>query len=68
MTAVALHVGQLLQPVPGGIGTYVRALLTHLPEQSIELSAFAAGTRPDGVTVPFTTRCRTPCARRCGAP
>ena len=54
MTTVALHVGQLLQPVPGGIGTYVRALLTHLPEQSVELSAFAAGTRPDGVTVPFT--------------
>ncbi len=29
---VACHAGQLLQPVPGGIGRYVRALLARLPD------------------------------------
>ncbi len=48
MTSVALHVGQLLQPVPGGIGRYVRALVRELPDAGVELSTFAAGT-PAGV-------------------
>ena len=43
---VALHAGQLLQPVPGGIGSYVDALLQHLPDQGIDTIAFAAGGRP----------------------
>ena len=46
---VALHVGQLLQPVPGGIGRYVRALLACLPAVGVEPVAFAAGPRPDGL-------------------
>jgi glycosyltransferase involved in cell wall biosynthesis len=43
---VALHAGQLLQPVPGGVGRYVRALLRHLPDNDVDLVAFAAGARP----------------------
>jgi glycosyltransferase involved in cell wall biosynthesis len=53
---VALHVGQLLQPVPGGIGRYVRALVRALPPCGVGVEAFAAGARPDGVgaDVPYT--------------
>jgi glycosyltransferase involved in cell wall biosynthesis len=40
---VALHVGQLFQPVPGGIGRYVDGLLAALPEVGVELVTFAAG-------------------------
>jgi glycosyltransferase involved in cell wall biosynthesis len=43
---VAFHTGQLLQPVPGGIGRYERAMLDHLPAYGIEPIAFAAGARP----------------------
>ncbi len=43
---VALHVGQLFQPVPGGIGRYVDGLLATLPEFGIELTTFAAGAAP----------------------
>ncbi|MDP9020235.1 MAG: glycosyltransferase family 4 protein, partial [Actinomycetota bacterium] len=46
---VAVHVGQLLQPVPGGIGRYVRALLTALVGTGVDPVAFAAGPRPPGV-------------------
>jgi glycosyltransferase involved in cell wall biosynthesis len=46
---VAFHTGQLLQPVPGGIGRYERAMLARLPELGIEPLAFAAGDRPPGV-------------------
>lgn len=46
---VAVHVGQLLQPVPGGIGRYVRALLPALPGAGVDAVAFAAGPRPEGV-------------------
>ncbi|MFM8238241.1 MAG: glycosyltransferase family 4 protein [Actinomycetota bacterium] len=46
MTSIALHAGQLLQPVPGGIGRYVRALLDRLPEAGASVTAFAAGPRP----------------------
>lgn len=41
---VALHVGQLFQPVPGGIGRYVDGLLGALPEVDVDLVTFAAGT------------------------
>jgi glycosyltransferase involved in cell wall biosynthesis len=43
---VALHAGQLLQPVPGGIGRYEIALLRELPEVGVQPVAFAAGPRP----------------------
>jgi glycosyltransferase involved in cell wall biosynthesis len=46
---VAVHVGQLLQPVPGGIGRYVRALLPCLPAAGVTPVAFAAGPRPEGL-------------------
>ncbi len=41
--SVALHVGQLLQRVPGGIGRYTRALIRELPPVGVALSTFAAG-------------------------
>lgn len=44
MTRVLLHAGQLLQPVPGGIGRYVRALAYGLPAAGIEVIPFAAGS------------------------
>lgn len=44
MTRVLLHAGQLLQPVPGGIGRYVRALAQGLPASGIEVVPFAAGS------------------------
>lgn len=43
---VALHVGQLLQPVPGGIGRYVWSLAEALPEAGVEVVPFAAGALP----------------------
>jgi glycosyltransferase involved in cell wall biosynthesis len=43
---VALHVGQLLQPVPGGIGRYVDGLLGSLPDVGVDLVTFAAGEPP----------------------
>ncbi len=46
---VAFHAGQLLQPVPGGIGRYERALLKALPATGVDVVAFAAGARPSGV-------------------
>ena len=39
---LALHTGQLGQPVPGGIGRYVRGLLSHLPEAGITVEPFSA--------------------------
>ncbi len=48
---VALHCGQLLQPVPGGIGRYVDALLTYLPREGVGVEAFAAGPPPDDLPV-----------------
>jgi len=48
--SVALHVGQLRQPVPGGIGRYVRGLLEGLAEPDVagevHVVPFAAGPRP----------------------
>ena len=46
---VAFHTGQLLQPVPGGIGRYERAMLTRLPALGVAPIAFATGDRPAGV-------------------
>lgn len=46
---VAVHVGQLLQPVPGGIGRYVSNLVDALPGAGLEVVAFAAGPRPRGL-------------------
>lgn len=46
---VAVHAGQLLQPVPGGIGRYVTHLLDALPGGDVEPIAFAAGAAPDGI-------------------
>lgn len=49
MTRVLLHAGQLLQPVPGGIGRYVRALVQGLPDSGIEVVPFAAGSLEDSL-------------------
>ena len=46
---VAVHAGQLLQPVPGGIGRYEISLLRHLPDHGVEPIAFAAGERPRSI-------------------
>ena len=46
---VACHAGQLLQPVPGGIGRYTHSLLRVLPTAGVDVVAFAAGARPPGV-------------------
>src|SRR5437763_3808294 len=40
---VALQVGQLDQPVPGGIGRYVEGLVRHLPEAGVRVERFAGG-------------------------
>ena len=40
---VGLHVGQLVQPVPGGIGRYIVHLAQHLPEAGVDVLGFAAG-------------------------
>jgi len=41
---VAVHAGQVLQPVPGGIGRYVSHLLAALPEVDVDPVPFGAGT------------------------
>jgi glycosyltransferase involved in cell wall biosynthesis len=46
---VAVHAGQLTQPVPGGIGRYVRRLLGALPAAGADPVPFGAGAAPDGV-------------------
>lgn len=43
---IALHVGQLLQRVPGGIGRYVRELARALDGHGVGVLPFAAGPRP----------------------
>jgi len=40
---VGLHIGQLLQPVPGGIGRYVAHLARNLPAAGVEVTPFGAG-------------------------
>jgi glycosyltransferase involved in cell wall biosynthesis len=49
----AVHVGQLLQPVPGGIGRYVREMVRALPKAGVAVQAFAAGSPPEGIE-PYT--------------
>jgi len=46
---VGIHVGQLLQPTPGGIGRYVDELTAALPAAGVELTPFAAGAVPPGL-------------------
>jgi glycosyltransferase involved in cell wall biosynthesis len=46
---VAFHAGQLLQPVPGGIGRYEHAMLEKLGPAGVDVVAFAAGSRPSDV-------------------
>jgi glycosyltransferase involved in cell wall biosynthesis len=46
---IAFHAGQLLQPVPGGIGRYAHSLLRTLPAAGVQPVAFAAGGRPSDV-------------------
>ena len=41
----AVHTGQLLQPVPGGIGRYITHLLDALPGAGVQPIPFAAGAR-----------------------
>lgn len=40
---VGLHIGQLLQPVPGGIGRYIVHLARNLPDAGVEVVAFGSG-------------------------
>jgi glycosyltransferase involved in cell wall biosynthesis len=53
---VALHAGQLLQPVPGGVGRYVRELLHNLPRAGVDVVAFAAGGPPPNLAGRVTWR------------
>lgn len=43
---IGLHIGQLLQPTPGGIGRYVDELAAALPGAGVAVTAFAAGALP----------------------
>jgi glycosyltransferase involved in cell wall biosynthesis len=43
---VAFHAGQLLQPVPGGIGRYEVEVLARLGDYGVDAIAFASGARP----------------------
>lgn len=45
-TRVGVHAGQLLQPVPGGIGRYVDKLLGALGSADVDPIPFAAGPSP----------------------
>lgn len=46
---VGLHVGQLLQRIPGGIGRYTRILASRLGDEPVTVVPFAAGPRPDAL-------------------
>lgn len=43
---VALHVGQIGQPIPGGIGRYTKSLIESLPKDEITLYTFACADDP----------------------
>lgn len=43
---VALHVGQVAQPIPGGIGRYTKALIKSLPKDEVTLHTFAPADPP----------------------
>jgi glycosyltransferase involved in cell wall biosynthesis len=53
---VALHAGQLLQPIPGGIGRYVRSLAVALPGAGVTVEPFAAGPVPSGLPPELAAR------------
>lgn len=56
---VGLHVGQLTQPIPGGIGRYVDALMHALPGHGAQLRTFASGSLDTTVlTAPLDPRVR----------
>ncbi len=60
---VALIAEQLLQEIPGGIGTYVRALLRRLPSEGVELEPVTAMHRAATLAqagVPHARRLSTP--------
>ena len=38
---VALHIGQITQPIPGGIGRYTQSLIESLPKDEVTLYTFA---------------------------
>jgi glycosyltransferase involved in cell wall biosynthesis len=60
---VAFIAEQLLQDVPGGIGTYVRAMLRRLPPEGIELepvTAFHRASTLAQVGLPHARRLSTP--------
>jgi glycosyltransferase involved in cell wall biosynthesis len=46
---VAFHAGQLLQPVPGGIGRYEVEVLARLRDFGVDAIAFASGARPGDI-------------------
>lgn len=46
---VSMHVGQLLQRHPGGIGRYITELLPALEASDVEVETFAAGAQPEAV-------------------
>lgn len=43
---VALHVGQVIQPIPGGIGRYTKSLIRALPNDEVTLYTFACADNP----------------------
>lgn len=43
---VALHVGQVTQPIPGGIGRYTKSLIKALPKDEVTLYTFACADPP----------------------
>ncbi len=60
---VAMFAEQLLQDVPGGIGTYVRAMLRRLPVEGVELEPVVARHRASSLSrsgLPHARRLRLP--------
>jgi glycosyltransferase involved in cell wall biosynthesis len=60
---VAMIAEQLLQDVPGGIGTYIRAMLRRLPVEGVELEPVVAAHRPAALSqsgLPHARRLRLP--------
>jgi glycosyltransferase involved in cell wall biosynthesis len=60
---VAMIAEQLLQDVPGGIGTYVRAMLRRLPVEGVELEPVVAAHRANALSgsgLPHARRLRLP--------
>ena len=77
LMSVACHAGQLLQPVPGGIGRYVRALLGPPAGAGVDADRVRgrrAAAQPPGrgpvdrSRSPVGQRCATSCGTGSGAP